>query len=64
MHACLLHIYDHALLHLLFIRYLLLRIGHGFVQAQFYPNKDRFLSCLRHPFGYVLFCTLKLPNGF
>jgi hypothetical protein len=21
-------------------------------------------SCLRHPFGYVLFYTLKLPNGF
>jgi hypothetical protein len=21
-------------------------------------------SCLCHPFGYVLFYTLKLPNGF
>jgi hypothetical protein len=21
-------------------------------------------SCLHHPFGYVMFCTLKLPNGF
>jgi hypothetical protein len=27
-------------------------------------TKTDLSSCLRHPFGYVLFYALKLPNGF
>jgi hypothetical protein len=31
----------------------------GFVQIEIDLS-----SCLHHPFGYTLFHTLKLPNGF
>jgi hypothetical protein len=30
----------------------------------FIQIKTDLSSCLRHLFGYVTFCTLKLPNGF
>jgi hypothetical protein len=64
MHACLLHVYDHVLLHLLFIV-----IYHGgSVMASCTCNliqiKTDLSSYLHHPFGYVMFCTLKLPNDF
>jgi hypothetical protein len=39
-------------------------IGHGLVHVHLCSNKDRSPSCLRHPFGYVTFSFLKLPNGF
>jgi hypothetical protein len=53
MHACLLQIHDYALL-LLFYYDLPLIIGHGDM-TQCCLNKDRFSSCLRYTFGYVLF---------
>jgi hypothetical protein len=55
MHACLLHIYNHALLHLLFI----VIYHEGSVKASCMCNfiliKTDFSSCLHHPFGYVPF---------
>jgi hypothetical protein len=33
-------------------------------RAIFIKIKTDLSSCLRHPFGYVLFYTLKFPNGF
>jgi hypothetical protein len=32
--------------------------------CNFVQEKADLSSCLRHPFGYVLFCALKLLNGF
>jgi hypothetical protein len=43
---------------LYFIIYLMLvimGIGHGLVHVHLYPDKDRLLSCLRHPFGSATF---------
>jgi hypothetical protein len=64
MHACLLHVCNHALLHLLFIAI----YSRGSVMVLCTDNviqtKADLPSCLRHPFGYVLFYALKLPNGF
>jgi hypothetical protein len=39
-------------------------IGRDLAHVHLCPNKDRSPSCLRHPFGYVTFSFLKLPNGF
>jgi hypothetical protein len=39
-------------------------IGHGLAHVHLCPNKDRSSSCSRHPFGYVTFSFLMLPNGF
>jgi hypothetical protein len=39
-------------------------IGYGLVHVHLCSNKDRSPSCSRHPFGYVPFSFLKLPNGF
>jgi hypothetical protein len=39
-------------------------IGHGLAHVHLRPNKGRSPSCLRHPFGYVTFSFLKLPNDF
>jgi hypothetical protein len=63
MHACLLHIYDHVLLHLLSIDIyprgsVMALCTFNLIQTEIDPS-----SCLCHPFGYVTFRTLKLPNG-
>jgi hypothetical protein len=64
MHACLLHIYDHALPYLLFI----VVYPRGSVMAlctcNFVQIKTDLSSCLCHPFGYVPFYALKFLNGF
>jgi hypothetical protein len=64
MHACSLHICNHALLHLLFI----VIYSRGSVMVLCTNNviqiKTDLSSCSRHLFGYVLFYVLKLPNGF
>jgi hypothetical protein len=39
-------------------------IGHGLVHVHICSNKDRSLSCLRHPFGNVTFSFCKFPIGF
>jgi hypothetical protein len=61
MRACLLHVYARALLYLTLIT---TGIGYGLVREHLCPNKDRSLSCLRHPFGCITFSFFKLPNGF
>jgi hypothetical protein len=33
-------------------------------RAILFKQRLIFSSCLHHLFGYVVFCTLKLPNGF
>jgi hypothetical protein len=33
-------------------------------RAILFKIKTDLSSCLRHPFGYVLFYVLKFPNGF
>jgi hypothetical protein len=38
-------------------------IGRNLMHVCLCLNKDRSLSCLRHPFGYVTFSFFKLPNG-
>jgi hypothetical protein len=61
MHACLLHVYVRALLYLMLI---IMGIGHGPVHVHLCSNRDRSLSCLRHPFGNVTLFFYKSPNGF
>jgi hypothetical protein len=39
-------------------------VGRDLMHVRLCPNKDRSPSCLHHPFGYVTFSFLKLPNGF
>jgi hypothetical protein len=39
-------------------------IGHGLVHVYLCLNKDRSLSCLRHPFGNVTFPFLQVPEWF
>jgi hypothetical protein len=65
MHAYLLHIYDHDFTLFIVYCYLSSRMGHDFAHVRVFVQIEIDLSsCLRHPFGYILFYTLKLPNGF
>jgi hypothetical protein len=48
-------IYYMFMLVLYFIHLFIMGIGHGLVRAHLCSNKDRLLSCLRHPFGSVTF---------
>jgi hypothetical protein len=50
-------VYYMLMLVLYFIYLLLITtgIGHGLARVYLCSNKDRSLSCLRHPFGYVTF---------
>jgi hypothetical protein len=64
MHACLLHIYNRALLYLSCLLFILEDRSWLCARAIFVQVKTDLSSRLRHPFGYVLFYTLKLPNGF
>jgi hypothetical protein len=64
MHACLLHVYARAFTSFIYLMLIITGIDHDLVHVHLCPNKDRSPSCLRHPFGYVIFSFLKLPNGF
>jgi hypothetical protein len=63
MHACLLHIYDHAFTSFVIVVYHEDR-SRPCVRAIFIQIKTGLLSCLRHLFGYVTFLHFKAPNGF
>jgi hypothetical protein len=64
MHACLLHIYDHALLHLSFIVIYTRGSVMTFVYVQFYPIKR---SIYRHAYiirSAMFFLHFKAPEWF
>jgi hypothetical protein len=63
MHACLLHIYDHALLHL-FYCYLSPRIGYSFVHVHFCPNEDRSIVMLASSFRLCFVLRFEAPEWF
>jgi hypothetical protein len=60
MHACLLHVYDHALF--VIYCYLSSRIGHGFVHVRFCPNRDRSIVMLTSPIRLYLVLHFKVPE--
>jgi hypothetical protein len=64
MHACLLHICNHALLHFIVYCYLFSKIGHGFVHGQCHLDKDR--SIVMHTSSIRLCSVLrfKAPEWF
>jgi hypothetical protein len=65
MHAYLLHVYVHALLYLfIYLTLVIMGIGHDLVRVQLCSNKDRSLSCLRHPFGSVAFPFISSRMAF
>jgi hypothetical protein len=49
---------------LYFIHLFIMGIGHGLAHVHLCSDKDRSLSCLRHPFGNVIFSFCKFPIGF
>jgi hypothetical protein len=64
MHACLLHVYDHAFTSFIVYCFLFSRIGHGFVHVRFCPNRDRSIVMLTSRVRLYLVSHFKVPEWF
>jgi hypothetical protein len=64
MHACLLHIYDHAFTLFIVYCYLSSRIGHDFAHVRFCSNRDRSIVMLTSPVRLYPVLHFEAPEWF